>query len=222
MNICNFRKKQVLLWIPPILTVLVIFGCAGSPERRHPEFQSRIHPIKTLYLMPPDALVLEHAVSGGIRPDPARSREFGDRFAHQVAEQFRLKDYRVMPFSIESDRSDIGEIMALYQAVNKSIQLHTYGPSIFPEKCDQFEYSVGAVESFLARKGADGLLFVRVRDRNTPGRYRTYVSLAVAGTNGDILWYSAGGTKSAVESRREEPTVKLVQSLVHSFPEAVR
>jgi len=217
---CNFREKQVFLWVLTILTTVFISGCAASPERHHPEFEARIPPLKTLYLMPPDALVFEQVTPGKVHPDAALSRQVADRFADQVAEQFRKKKYRIRPFSLATDRHEIGDIMTLYQAVNKSIQLHTYGPSIFPQKCEQFEYSVGSLTAFLERKGADGLLFARVRDRNTPGRYRTYVSLAVADASGDILWYSAGGTKSAAESRREEPAGNLVQGLVRSFPEA--
>lgn len=209
----------MLLWIA---SIQMLSGCAGTPDRLHPEFQDRIPPVKTLYVMPPDALVFQQGGPGPIHPDAALSREIGNRIIHQVAEQFRSKDYRVRIFSLETDGGEIGDIMALYRAVNKSIQLHTYGPSLFPEKCRQFEYSVGAVNPFLERKEADGLLFTRVRDRNTPGRYRTYVSLAVADASGEILWYSAGGSKSAVELRRGDATGQLVRSLVRSFPEAVR
>lgn len=220
MLIGPFRKKQAFLLRLSLLAALLATGCAATPERLHPDFQGRIHPIKTLYLMPTDALVYQRVTHDDVRPDADLSREVGNQLARQVAEQFQRKRYRVLALDPGSDRREVADIMALYRAVNKSIQLHTYGPSIFPVKRDRFKYSVGTLDRFLSRKGADGLLFARVRDRNTPGRYRTYVSLAVADAKGDILWYSAGGTKSAAEFRKNEPTETLVQALLHSLPEA--
>jgi len=221
MTIGTLREKQVFLLALSIWAAVLGFGCAVTPERLHPEFERRIQPVKTLYLMPPDVRVFQPVAPGQLRPDAALSRKVADRFARRVIRQFQLKQYRILDFSPATHRSEIGDIMALYRAVNKSIQLHTYGPSIFPQKRRHFEYSVGALETLLAREGADGVLFARVRDRNTPGRYRTYVSLAVADSQGDILWYSAGGIKSAAESRNDEPTGELIRSLVHSFPEAL-
>jgi hypothetical protein len=102
--------------------------------------------------------------------------------------------------------------------VNKSIQLHTYGPQLFPEKKKNFEYSLGSVERILQKSGTDSLMFVRGLDHVLKGKEEAFISVAFVDSSGTILWYCEKGIRDEGGLRDPESASKLVENVLASFP----
>ena len=70
---------------------------------------------------------------------------------------------------LEDGKSDLEETYALFEALNKSIVMHTYAPPshpnlIFEEKIKHFDYSLGPEVQKLAGASPDTVLIIRAID----------------------------------------------------------
>lgn len=198
-----------------------LIACAASPDRRHPEFSDRMQPIKILCLLPADIIVYEELPDGRLVHRRDWSLAVHNDLKQTLVDELSARDYRVLTYpESELARSDeLYEILSLYRAVNKSIQLHTFGPDIFPAKKTRFKYSVGSLQKLREQKEADGYIFARVLHRVTDQQTRSYVSLGLADDTGSILWYGANGVKDSAGGKSFDSTLILVRSILTDFPE---
>ena len=198
-----------------------IVACAASPDRQHPDFNDRIQPIKILCLLPADILVYEELPDGRLLYRKDWSQAVHDDLKQTIVGELTDREYRVLTYP-EGDSyqtAELHEILTLYRAVNKSIQLHTFGPDIFPAKKFHFNYSVGSLQALRQKKAADAYLFVRVLYRVSDEQARSYVSLGLADKTGTILWYGANGATDASGEKSFESTLILVRHILTDFPE---
>ena len=209
------------LLIPLCLFPLSYFteGCMPAPYRAHPQFESRVAKIKALTLVPPAVEVHELFPSGlsELRDDWS---VLGRKNLEQaLVEKFGKKLYSVGTLRVDSEvLKELEEIQALYAQVNKSVQLHSYGPQVFPEKVTQFEYGMGSIQRVLEACGTDSLVFVTGFDQVSSQDPKTYVSIAVTDSSGTILWYCVKGSKGGHELRDPFSTAMLVEEILSSFP----
>ena len=195
-------------------------SCAVSPDRRHPEFSDRIEPIKILCILPADVIVYEEMPDGRLIHRSDWSTAAHENIYQTISDELKARDYRVQTLS-ESEwpqGSELQEIFALYRAVNKSIQLHTFGPDIFPAKKAHFDYSVGPLDALRGRNDADGFIFSRVLYRGSAEQARSYVSLGLADSSGTIIWYGADGAQEPRGERKFDSTLVLVRKILADFP----
>jgi hypothetical protein len=198
-----------------------IVACAASPDRRHPDFNHKIQPIKILCLLPADILVYEELPDGRLLYRKDWSQAVHDDLKQTIIRELTGREYLVLTYT-ESDSyqtAELQEILTLYRAVNKSIQLHTFGPDIFPAKKFHFNYSVGSLQALIEKKAADAYLFVRVLHRVSDNQARSYVSLGLADKAGTILWYGANGATDASGENNFKNTLVLVRHILTDFPE---
>jgi hypothetical protein len=138
-----------------------------------------------------------------------------------LVEKFRKKQYSIYPPCGDSEvQKELREIQSLYAQVNKSVQLHSYGPQVFPEKVTRFEYGMGSIQRLVEACGTDSLVFVNGFDQVSPHNPKTYVSIAVADSSGTILWYSVKGSKGGYELKDPSSTAMLVEEILSSFPKS--
>lgn len=193
-----------------------------APHRAHPQFESRVAKIKALTLVPPAVEVYELSPSGlsELRDDWCMLGR--KNIEEALIEKFTSKEYSIRTLRADSEvRKELAEIQALYTQVNRSIQLHSYGPQVFPEKVTRFEYGMGSVQRVLEACGTDSLVFVTGFDQVSPDNPKTYVSIALADSSGTILWYGVKGSKGGHELKDPFSTAMLVEEILSSFPKRV-
>jgi hypothetical protein len=209
------------LIIPLCLFPLSCFtgGCMPAPYRTHPQFESRVAKIKALTLVPPAVEVYELSPSGfsELRDDwSALGRK---NLEQALVEKFGEKQYSIRALRADPEtRKELEEIQALYTQVNRSVQLHSYGPQVFPEKITQFEYGMGSIQRVVEECGTDSLVFVTGFDRVSSQDPKTYVSIAVTDSSGTILWYCVKGSTGGHELKDPLSTAMLVEEILSSFP----
>ena len=195
-------------------------ACAASTDRRHPEFSHRMAPIKSLCLLPADVIVYEEMPDGRLIHRRDWSQAAQEVVRQKLVDELTARDYRVMtpPESDPTHSAELQEILVLYRAVNKSIQLHTFGPDIFPDKKARFNYSVGSLSALGDRYNADAFVFARILFRVSEQKARAYVSLGLADGTGTIIWYGADGGFDPSGERSIDSTLLLVKKILVDFP----
>ncbi len=241
----KFKTKMLGL----VLTGLFCAGCAAPTFRAHPQLNEKMRTAKTVLVMPPEIKVYQLS-AGGVKEEIDKwSEEAQKNVMTAIYDLMRNKTNIIFqPFPEDSLSADIEsslkETQALFDAVNLSIIIHTYGPKeqSFPDKIENFDYSIGPDAKKLAEQ-ADALFFVRGTDHvSTAGRValqwtkailltaitgvgtspdlgstQLTVSLVDADT-GNILWHNFKGSSGNHDLRDISSTSELVSNLLKNFP----
>jgi hypothetical protein len=219
-KIMKTQKKRVLLFLSCLSISLVLFGCAQKAYRMHPQFDLAYKNYNILGLMLCDVNAYEITGLGVVELKKEWCRIGKKNLVSALTDGLRKKNYRIKPLAKDKEiEEEITEIKAVYGAVSKSIQLHTYGPQLFPEKMKNFVYSLGSVERILQKSGTDSLMFVRGIDHVLKGQEEAFISVAFVDSSGTILWYCEGGIRGEGGLRDPESASKLVENVLASFPE---
>jgi hypothetical protein len=159
-----------------------------------------------------------------------------------VIPMISLKPFEESSLS-QDQKSNLEQTKALFDAVNYSIIVHTYGPpeQRFADKFQNFDYSLGSEVQELARD-TDTLLVVSCSDQiATSGRKAKQAASVILGalvgvqvnplyglTNicmalvdadtGEILWYNFHGSRGDHNLRDPINTTALVKQLLRDFP----
>lgn len=235
-----FSQKKSVGFLVVLSLLFLAFSCAPKAYRAHPELEVRSTGINNPGFVAPDIKIYE-LTAGGVR-------ELRDDWSIKAEENVRRatteglteKAAEIKTLTIDKDiEEEMDDIRALYRAVSSSIQLHTYGPHVFPEKKKHFEYSIGSVERILRKFGSDALIFVYGFDEEsttgrkalhaagiiagaftgvvvTPRYAITSVSVALVEESGTILWYC--NSKGGYDLRKPESVAKLVKHILSDFP----
>jgi hypothetical protein len=210
------------------LAVVLVFclfstlaGCSFRPYRVNPEWTTRGKTIRALLVVPAEVRIYQVSPGeiGQLRTDWS---ETGRRnLDHAILQGFRIRKYRVRLLKAEGEIDrEMMRVLPLFRAVNKSIQLHTYGPQIFPDKITHFDYSLGFLKGLLEGLQCDAMIFARGLGQVSKGPGKTYMSLALADSSGTILWYGAKGSRGEHDLRDPGSAENLVNALLSDFPEA--
>ena len=214
------KHKKSLPFLSILCISMMLFGCAQPAYRAHPEFQTRARNINTLGLMPSYIKVYEVSGPGLIELRDDWCVISTKNVVNALIRDLKDKNYKIK--TLISDREieeEMEEIRALFGVVNKSIQLHTYGPQLFPEKEKSFKYSLGSVGKILQRSGADSLVLVSGLDHVSKGGGTAFVSVAFADSSGTIIWYCVKGIQGERGLRDPEIASGLMEDILASFPE---
>ena len=178
---------------------LMAAGCATPPERRHPDYQAYLPHVRTVLCIAPEFGVFTASDAGLVRQDK-QSQAAGEQITTAVARDLIEKGFKVVRADAQTlHQPDVLSLRALFRAVNHSIQLHTYGPQIYPHKQAIFDYSLGSVADLLHAHGADALVLINGQQTASRAGANTWLSAAMVAPQGQILWYSAYGDKAALE-----------------------
>jgi hypothetical protein len=214
--------KKIPLYVG-LTGLFCAYGCGVPPAyRTHPEFETRVKQIRNIAFLPPEVRIYEVSPSGAVELRDDWCALEKKSLEKAFVEQMKEKHYLVRKLKAENGLGKkVGQIQALYKQVNKSVQLHSYGPQIFPEKAVRFEYGVGSLEEVLAANGTDSMVFIMGFDQVSSGTSTTYLSIAVADTSGTLLWYCSKGSTGEYRLKDPSRSAMLVEDILSSFPERV-
>lgn len=215
-------SKRSLLTLCLISLFFAWACCTAPPYRAHPEFETRVKKINHIALLPPVVEVYEVSPSGmaELRDDWC---VLGRKSLEKaLVEELEEKRYVVHNLTTADnvDR-EVKQIQALFKQVNKSVQLHSYGPQVFNEKMRNFEYGLGSLEKVMEACGTDSMVFVTGFDQVSPQRPKTYISMAMVDTSGTILWYCVKGSRGKHQLKDPVSSAMLVEDILSSFPKRV-
>lgn len=145
--------------------------------------------MKTLLILPPEVRILETLPGGSQLPLSDRSREAEDQTQARIEEALRNRHFSVQTITPQlRSQPAYSELKALSRAVNRSIQLHVFGPQPYPAKQHAFTYHLGSVADLLQASHADGLLLI-IGYQSESDPSRDWLSIAVVEPEGRIIWY---------------------------------
>jgi hypothetical protein len=232
-----------------LLIGLLISACATPPRyRAHPQLNTRIEKVNTITVIPLKVDVYQ-VTAGGVK-------EKMDEWCMQAKRNVLTaieNDLKLRPllniksipetFMSEDKKINLEQTDALFEAVNSSIIIHTYGQPIhrFPEKIQNFNYTLGPEVRQLSNQ-TDALLLVRGVDNiSTGGRKAlqagrvilgalvgvqvtpmlgaTAVNLALVDANtGEILWFNFHASAGDHDLRDPINTTAMVMDILKDFP----
>lgn len=232
-----------------LLGCLLLSACATAPTYRvHPQLKEKIEPSKIIMVIPLKTDVYQITAGGVTEKMDEWSSQAKRNVMRAIQEEVSKKPLMfVKTFEetllSEGQRTNLQETQALFDAVNSSIIIHTYGPpqQLFSDKVNNFIYSLGPEVKELA-PDVDALLFVSCSDQiSTGGRKAlqagsvilgalvgvqmtplygvTSVCIALVDANtGSFLWYNYHGSRGDHDLRNPINTTTLIKELLKDFP----
>lgn len=208
---CRFMLMAMLIG-------LFVAGCTAATERLHPQFPAYRHAMGVMLVLDPEIGIYEKLPDGSRMYHEAHSHD-----AQRIAQQAIVRQLRDRQFSVLTVNADTlapGEMMSiasLFRSVNRSIQLHTFGPQHFPAKITAFEYNLGPVADILKTNGADGLVLALGHQSGIERPARNWLSIAVVEPEGRIIWYGIQGDHERFNIQDEKGLHALVASTLANF-----
>lgn len=214
------NRKRFLFAFACLCFLITVFGCASPAYRTHSEFEVRVTNIGIPILVLSDIRIYELSPGGVVE----LRDDWGVIGKHNLLSALlaNLKDKHYVVKPLIPDKAinkEMEEIQALHKAVNRSIQLHTYGPQLFPEKLRNFDYSLGSIERILKKCEADSLIFVDALGYISTNKPEASVSVCVSDSSGTIVWYCVKGSLGEYDLRDLESATELVKDILSCFPE---
>jgi hypothetical protein len=201
-----------------LVLITLLCGCIGSTERLAPQFPNYRQSMGTMLVMAPEIRIFEQLPDGGQLFLDAQSREAQTRAQASIVRQ--LRERRFSALSVDTDamqQPEYHEIAALFRSVNRSIQLHTYGPQIFPAKVEAFDYHLGTVADLLTTSGADALVMATGFQTGSQTPAYNWFSLAVVEPHGRIIWFSTQGNPQRFDLQSADGMADLVATTMANF-----
>lgn len=212
------RSMLMFFLIGPCLT-----GCNHTTERMHPQFPTYRQSMGVILVLAPEIGIFEQM------PDGSRlSQDIQSQAAQLHATQSIVRELEARHFSVQTADADVMRlpeytgITTLFRSVNRSIQLHTFGPQPYPAKLSAFEYDLGPVAEILRAHRADGLVLALGHQTGSDPPIRNWLSVAVVEPEGRIIWYGLKGDHQKYNLQRPEGMTALVAHTMANFWEQGR
>ncbi len=194
----NITKNKWRTPLSIMCLLLWVTGCALDAYRIHPEFNTRAASIQESVLITPDVSMYELS-SGGV----AMLRDDWSKVGRKNLQNAILRDLKDKQCKVKLVEMDpqtakeMAEVQTLYRLVHKTMDQHIFGPHQSMAENDEFNFSLGSLESILQKLGADAMIFVTGYDQVFKGGRKALIDLAIADSSGTILYYSVKGTTEA-------------------------
>lgn len=197
---------------------LIVSGCMHPSVRSHPEFQRYRQPMGAMLVLLPEIRIFQQLPDGSRLFQDIQSQEAQRNAQAAIIKQLRERHVKVRTTAIQLPQQEEYQcITYLYRSVNRSIQLHTFGPQIFPVKLSTFEYSVGSVADMLTACGADGLVMAIGHQTGSDQPDSNWFSIAVVEPEGRIIWYGLQGNPHQFNLQNAKSVSALVAATMDSF-----
>ncbi len=206
--------------VAAILIFLALLVCPGSgasaradagspvcpslndPYRTAKDFVERWREIKTVIILPP-RIDMFQVQAGGVRQkidswSTAAADNAVSSLESVLAPTAQMRQLPLEKLSPEV-AENLRETQALFDAVNGSIILHTYpspfgpSPNLFPEKVENFDYSLGLEVRNLSETGDAFLLIRGQQQRTTVGRKAVLATAAILGAVVGVITTGSSG-----------------------------
>jgi hypothetical protein len=197
-------------------------ACSFTPDRYHPDYQAYQRHIRRVLLLPPEISIVEESSEGAAVWQVSKSRVAQKHAREAVCQILTAKGYIVQMAGADSgadprEKDEIASIQTLYRSVNRSIQLHTYGPYLFPAKQRRFEYGIGSIRDLLNSRNADALVLVIGHQTLSSTDPKTWISIAVVEPGGALIWYGMQGARQNLNLEDPGGTLALIRQTLQPF-----
>lgn len=201
--------------------LVLMTGCTLSSYNTHPEYNDRISAVKNPVLLMSDVHMYQMTADGmaTLRDDWSA---VGRRNLYEAISQiFKSRQCTIKPLDAGNQTSqEIAEVKALYKLVHKTMDQQTFGYSRTNSKNNNFQYSLGSLETILQKFDADAAIFVTGYDKVSTAGRKSMIDLAIADGSGTILYYSVRGTITGRDLTDPESARSMVQNLLSGFSRA--
>ena len=214
----NLPKMSTFYRTIVILISLLVSGCTYTAERFHPKFPSYRQSMGVMLVLVPEIGIFEQMPDGSRLFQDIQSQE-----AQRKAQQSIVRQLQERHFTVETADAKIMKspetlsVISLYRSVNRSIQLHTFGPQLYPAKLRAFEYNVGPVAEILKANRADGLVLALGHQTASDQPTKNWLSIAVVEPEGRIIWYGLQGDHQKFNLQSLEGMTTLVAYTMANF-----
>ena len=199
---------------------LLTINCAHSPDRYHCEYTRHRAAIQRILILPPEIDLLANGPDGRLLRLDTQSRRAVALTQQAMAQT--LSDHGFVAKMIDDHllkTEEVVSLRSLYRNVNRAIQLHAYGPQVFPAKTKALDYALGSVSGLLAAGEADALLLILGRQTQSAQKERSWISLAMVEPAGNIIWYGVRGNISQTTRQPQQVFADLVHLAIQPFLE---
>lgn len=208
--------NQSILFI--VLLSLSLTGCATTSERLHSQFPSYRRSMGVMLVLIPEICIFEQLPDGSRLFQDIQSQKAQSEAQQFISRQLMERHFTVQTADDEMMQSiEIKNIISLFRSVNRSIQLHTFGPQLYSTKLSAFEYSLGPVDDILKANRADGLVLAIGHQTGSNPPDRNWLSIAVVEPEGNIVWYSIHGDHEKFNIQTSESMRSLVADTMANF-----
>ncbi len=231
-----------------LLLGCLLFLTACIPAMKMPnnydEREARAKELKTILLLTPD-IVINSLSAGDVKEEMPEWSKKGRELV-TTAVQVEMKDHgrkiKILDPKTKFKKT-VDDVKDLHLAVMESIYAHAlYDPgygnmNLFPQRVENFDYTVGSVKNLLRAYRADGMLIVRGQDNiSTGGRKAlgvvkylnpfsqkqlggmTFLEATLTDINGDVLWFLIKWNAGDYDLREPEEAKKFVHDMFDDFP----
>lgn len=201
-----------------VLITLFLSACTYTSERLHPQFPSYRQSMGTLLVLVPEIGIFEQMPDGSRLFQGSQSQD-----TQRKAQQFIVQQLQARHFSVQAADAqmmqlpELQSVTSLFRSVNRSIQLHTYGPQPYPAKLNAFEYNLGPVAEILRVNGADGLVLALGHQTASAQPTKNWLSIAVVEPEGSIIWYGLQGDHNKYNLQTADGLTALVGTTLSNF-----
>ena len=210
-----FSSRQ---WFTLLLISLLVSSCAFQSERIHPQFSNHCQSMDRMLVLQPEVRIYKEMPDGSRLYQESMSLE-----AQHNAQASIIREFENQAFTVQTTEAfrppneDMNDVAMLFRSVNRSIQLHTFGPQIYPAKLETFEYSVGSVDNLLSAAGADGLVMAIGYQTGTEKPDKNWFALALIEPQGNVIWYNLTCMPDRFNFQRQNDISALVAETMHNF-----
>ncbi len=203
-----------------VLIGLVLSGCAGSTDRFAPQFATYRQAMHTLLLLQPEVRFFEQLPDGSRLFQDIESQAAGQQLQRSIARQLQQHGFAVATADAHTmGLAGVAEVASLYRSVNHAIRLHTFGPQIYPDKVQNFDYHLGSVSDVLQANQADGLVLVIGHQAHTTPVAQNWLAMAIVEPTGRIVWYGRRSDPRAFDLRCSDGIDRMVAGTMAHFME---
>jgi len=212
----NFSRSILLVG----LLGLFVSGCTYTSERLHPQFPDYRQTMGVMLVLVPEIGIFEQMPDGSRLFQDIQSREAQRKAQQSIVRQLQERHYAVQTADAQTMlSSELLSVTSLFRSVNRSIQLHTFGPQLYPAKLSAFEYNLGPVAEILKANRADGLVLALGHQTTSAQPTKNWLSIAVVEPEGRIIWYGLQGDHKKFDLQTAEGMTALVATTLANFCE---
>lgn len=197
---------------------LFLTGCTCTSERLHPEFPNYRQTMGVMLVLVPEIGIFEQMPDGSRLFQDIQSQEAQRKAQQSIVRQLQERHYAVKTADARTmHSSDLLSVTSLFRSVNRSIQLHTFGPQLYPAKLSAFEYHLGSVDEILKASRADGLVLALGHQTASTQPTKNWLSIAVVEPEGRVIWYGLQGNHKKFDLQTSEGVTALVATTLANF-----
>ncbi|MBR9986457.1 MAG: hypothetical protein KFF68_11150 [Desulfosarcina sp.] len=197
---------------------LLVSGCTFTSERLHPQFPSYRQSMGVMLVLVPEIGIFEQMPDGSRLFQDVRSQEVQRHAQQSIVRQLQARRFTVKTADPRMMQSpELRSVTSLFRSVNRSIQLHTFGPQPYPAKLNAFEYHLGPVAEILKANRADGLVLALGHQTARAQPVKNWLSIAVVEPDGRIIWYGLQGDHQKFNLQTADGLTALVETTLVNF-----